>query len=417
MTSGNFQVRNISTIFVDRETRQRRELSGIEELADSIRRVGLINPPVIRENGELIAGERRFTACKQLGWTSIPVQYLEDLSEYEARQVELEENVRRLDLPWQDQCKAVAAYHELRKQEETDWTVQKTVDALGYSLSWVKDRLQVAKELSNGNARVAAAPKYSTAKNIVMREAERARANEAIQVKAEPEAVPILNVDFEEWVKTYDGPPFNLIHCDFPYGVNADKHNQGAAASHGGYSDDFDTYARLIDTLGKGPVAESAHLIFWFSMDYYGWTLEQLNAQGWHVDPFPLIWFKSDNTGILPDPNRGPRRVYETAFFARRGDRKVVQAVGNCIGAASTKEFHMSEKALPMLRHFFRMVCDEHSTVLDPTCGSGNALVAAAALRAGNVLGLERDKEFFDRACENWRRNGPTALSDGEGDE
>src|SRR3546814_18962812 len=72
-------------------------------------------------------------------------------------------------------------------------------------------------------------------------------------------------------------------------------------------------------------VAESAHLIFWFSMDYYAITVERLTAMGWRVNPFPLIWHKSDNAGIAPDPQRAPRRTYETALFASLGDRTLTQ--------------------------------------------------------------------------------------------
>jgi predicted RNA methylase len=58
----------------------------------------------------------------------------------------------------------------------------------------------------------------------------------------------------------------------------------------------------------------------------------------------------------------------------------------------------MSEKPVPMLKHFMEMTVDEYSRVLDPTAGSANALKAATALGAPTVLGLERDAEFFARS-------------------
>jgi DNA modification methylase len=54
----------------------------------------------------------------------------------------------------------------------------------------------------------------------------------------------------------------------------------------------------------------------------------------------------------------------------------------------------MSEKPEPMLRHFFGMLVDENTILLDPTCGSGSALRAADSLGARAVLGLERNPEF-----------------------
>ena len=170
----------------------------------------------------------------------------------------------------------------------------------------------------------------------------------------------------------------------------------------GGYSDSPDVYWSLVDTLGASMdnvVADSAHLMFWFSMDYYHETLLRLEAMGWTVNPFPLVWFKNDNTGILPDPTRGPRRVYETAFLGARGDRPIVRAKSNLFAhPGKDKEIHMSEKPVPMLKHFMEMFVDEYSRVFDPTAGSANALKAATALGAPTVLGLERDPEFFERS-------------------
>lgn len=418
MTSGEFRSVPIDSIFVDRDKRQRREITNVEELADSIRRNGLINPPTITREGELIAGERRWTACRSLGWTHIPIQYIDDLNEYERQAIELEENIKRTDLTWQEECGAILRYYELRKGEP-GWNLETTASALGVSFGKVQSAVQIAREIESGNERVIAAPKLSVARGIVERTLARRKESTAAKIDAEiggdePDApveedeadeVPLIHADFIEWQREYAGPKFNLIHCDFPYGVKADKHNQGAAAAFGGYADDPDVYWQLLATLERAMenvVADSAHLIFWFSMDYYQRTLDALSAMGWSVNPFPLIWHKSDNTGILPDPHRGPRRIYETAFFASRGDRKIVGAVGNCFAAPVTKTVHMSEKARPMLHHFLRMTVDEYSHVLDPTAGSGNALKEAQRLGASRVLGLEKSEEFYTVAKESW---------------
>lgn len=412
MTSGNFSNIGIDLIWVDRSKRQRVELRDIPELAESVGRLGLIHPIVITKEYELIAGERRWTACKALGWTNIPVQFAEDLDEVTLHLIELEENVKRVDITWQEQSAAINKYHELRASGDEPWNMNDTADALGMSRKSVNEYIAVAKAIDDGNERVIAAPKFSVARGVVTRTNERKKdsaiaaldkieipeivaSEEEAEVKRE---APILNEDFHQWAADYIGPKFNFIHCDFPYGVNADKHHQGAADAHGGYADDEGVYWDLVKTLAFSMdhvVADSAHLMFWFSMDYYQPTFDALTEMGWRVNPFPLIWLKSDNTGILPDANRGPRRIYETAFFASRGDRKVVQAVGNAVNhPGRTKEIHMSEKPRPMLNHFMRMTVDEYTTMLDPTCGSGNAVRVADALGASSVLGLERDPEF-----------------------
>jgi DNA modification methylase len=116
------------------------------------------------------------------------------------------------------------------------------------------------------------------------------------------------------------------------------------------------------------------------------------------LDPFPLVWLKSDNVGILPDPQRGPRRIYETAFFGSRGDRKIVNSISNAYAAPTDRGFHMSVKPEPVLRNFFRMFVDENTLMLDPTCGSGSSLRAAESLYARYVLGLEINNDFCEQA-------------------
>lgn len=416
MTSGEFTSFPLSRIYVNREERQRRELRGITELALSIRQTGLINPIVIQRDGQLRAGERRYTAIKSLGWTHVPVQFVEDLDEASLQLLELEENVKRENLDWRDECLAVERYHQLQKEINSDWTQTATAEALGMSDTNVASRRAVAAELKQGNARVMEAPKFSTARGIVERTQARKAAtaiSSALTGIAGPKpqnetpkekVVPLLHADFHEWSAAYTGQPFNVIHCDFPYGVNADKHAQGQAKAQGGYADGFDVYVSLLDTLEQSMynvVHDSAHIIFWFSMDYYQFTFDRLQAMGWSINPFPLVWMKDDNTGILPDPARGPRRIYETAFFGSRGDRKIVRAKSNAFAhPGKDKSIHMSEKPVPMLKHFMEMVVDEYSFVLDPTAGSANSLKAATSLGAGKVLGLERDLEFFTRAKE-----------------
>jgi N6-adenosine-specific RNA methylase IME4 len=207
----------------------------------------------------------------------------------------------------------------------------------------------------------------------------------------------ILTADFLQWAPAYDGSRFNLIHCDFPYGIQADKMQQGGSTHvHGSYDDSEDVYWRLVACLADNLdrlASESCHLMFWFSMKFYRETLDAIRNMGFECDGFPLVWVKSDNVGLLPDPERGPRRVYEVALLAARGDRKIVAAVSNAYAAPTDRTIHMSAKPEPVLKHFFRMLVDEHSRLLDPTCGSATALRAAESLGAQSVLGLEINAE------------------------
>lgn len=411
MTSGTFEHVSPDFIFVNREARQRRELNDIESLAKSIADNGLIHPPVIRRSGELIVGERRWTAIKTLGWTSMPIQWVDELSEIELHAIEYEENIGRMELPWQDRVAAVESYHLLRLAQDSEWKAEQTAERLGVKLSSVHQHLAIAKAVKT-DERIASAPKLSTARSMTARKNSReaGAAMDRIEATVTGEApakkqAPIVNDDFTEFTAAYTGTPYNLIHCDFPYGVDMHETDQGGARHEfGGYADSVDVYWRLLDTLAEAMtnvVAPKAHLIFWFSMKYYTETKAALEAMGWKVNPHPLVWVKSDNLGVIPDAKRGPRQIYETAFLGSRGDLFIHTPVSNAFShPGKGKSIHMNEKPVPMLKHFMRMVCDEYSRVLDPTCGSANALKAASLLGAPTVLGIERDATFFARAAE-----------------
>jgi len=420
MTSANFRTYPIREITIDRTTRQRQALTGIEELAESIARLGLINPIVIDESGTLIAGERRLTACTSLGWDHITVQFAEDLDEYTRQCIEFEENVKRSDLTWQEEVEALARLHRLKQENEPDWSLTDTADLIGFSPNYVEKRLQVAKSIDS--AVVSGAEKFSTALNIVRRDSERRKTSALASVAATPittydtledepapVAVPLLNTSFHDWQESYDGPKFNLIHCDFPYGINVADAPRMSAAIRDHYDDSPDVYWSLLARLSlamENVVADSAHLIFWHAFKFHGDTRMELERMGWTVQPYPLIWHKSDGSGIAPDPQRAPRNTYEAAFFCTRGDRKLT-AVGtksNSFAFPGRRDgaIHVSEKPYTMLKHFMAMICDDYSHVLDPTAGSANALKVAEDLGATRVLGLEQSEDFYTIACENW---------------
>jgi len=414
MTSGTFHSISIDSIRINREERQRRELKKLPELAESISRIGLINPVTVTRDLVLIAGERRLEACRSLGWTDIPCHYVDEESTTVHRSIELEENIKRENITWDDQCKAVLEYHEIRKSEEPEWSQNDTGAALGMSAPMVSDYIRVARELVANNPRVVNAPRLSTAVGIVDRQIARrddkavAALHKVLGTPAKPTDEPVfpdsvLNADFNAWAPGYSGPKFNFLHCDFPYGINADKFVQGAATLHGGYDDSPDAYWSLLRTLADNLdrlLTESCHIMFWFSMHYYADTLQFFARNtDFVIDPFPLIWHKSDNIGIIPDPQRGPRRVYETCLFGSRGDRKIVSSVSNTFSGPSVRDQHMSIKPQAMLQHFFRMFVDTHSIVLDPTCGSGSSLRAAELAGASYVLGLEANPEFAEGAA------------------
>lgn len=79
--------------------RHREDVGDLDDLMQSIERIGLLHPIVIRPDDSLVAGERRLRACEKLGWTDVPVRIVDDLGDsVEALIAERDENTCRLDM-------------------------------------------------------------------------------------------------------------------------------------------------------------------------------------------------------------------------------------------------------------------------------------------------------------------------------
>lgn len=431
-SGSHFIATSLITVATDRQ-RQHFDEEALQDLALSIRDRGLIHPIILDREHNLVAGERRLRAHEILGFDQIEYRYADTLDPYELSLIELEENVRRSDLTWQEQVSAIAKFHKVKATSEPEWTLEKTGEELNMSRKKVTHALLVQEAIDEGVTEVSSSPQYSSALNFAIRRKERAAkkadrdidstldavigikpaepvrpSSPQIETKVEnltdqPPTAEIINIDFAAWLPHAE-PVFNFIHCDFPYGVKATKQGQSSAKHLGGYDDDPEIYWNLLSLFCENTeafCADQTHLMFWFHMGYYEETKKQLESAGWVVNPFPLIWGKTCGKGIIPDAQRGPRRTYETAFLASRGDRKVVRAVNNFAAYPTTKDYHMSEKPFDMLKHFFRMFVDSSTVLLDPTAGSGMAVKVADHLGAEYSLGLEMDEDFAERAMQN----------------
>lgn len=132
--------------------RQREDLGDILELAESLDHYGLIQPIVLDPDNRLVAGGRRLAAAKHLGWTEIDVFYREQMTIDELHELELEENVRRKDMEWQERCLNIQTIHILKSRRAAlnseSWGQRETAELLGMrSNCVVNNALAIAVKL------------------------------------------------------------------------------------------------------------------------------------------------------------------------------------------------------------------------------------------------------------------------------
>ena len=114
--------------------------SDLEDLTRSIRDKGLLQPLVVRHRGsefEIVAGERRWRAAQRAGIHEVPV-LIRDLTDGEALEIALIENIQRADLNALEEARA---YQQL--MDQFDYTQQQLADSVGKSRSHIANTIRL----------------------------------------------------------------------------------------------------------------------------------------------------------------------------------------------------------------------------------------------------------------------------------
>jgi ParB family chromosome partitioning protein len=182
----------------------------LQELADSIKAQGIIQPIIVRqlayEKYEIIAGERRWRAAQLAGLTQVPI-VVKEMDDRSAMAVALIENIQREDLNPLEEAEALK-----RLLEEFEMTHQQIADAVGKSRTTITNLLRlielhpevkkmlVSNQLEMGHARALLSLdglKQVAAANKVVKEGLTVRATERLvrEQHSDPKIQKIKTID------------------------------------------------------------------------------------------------------------------------------------------------------------------------------------------------------------------------------
>ncbi|MBQ9949921.1 MAG: ParB/RepB/Spo0J family partition protein [Clostridia bacterium] len=115
----------------------------LEELAQSIQQVGLIQPLLVRKTDtgyELVAGERRLRAVKKLGFIKVPCLVQDSMDSEESALMAIIENLQRENLGYMEEAQCYAAM-----LEKYSLTQEQLAMRLGKSQSCIANKLRLLK--------------------------------------------------------------------------------------------------------------------------------------------------------------------------------------------------------------------------------------------------------------------------------
>ena len=115
----------------------------IEELSQSIKTYGIIQPLTVRKSGEnryeLVAGERRLRAAKKIGLLQVPVIII-DITDKDSAAIALLENLQREDLNFLEE--AIAYYNLI---QDHSYTQEQLAQTIGKKQSTIANKLRLLK--------------------------------------------------------------------------------------------------------------------------------------------------------------------------------------------------------------------------------------------------------------------------------
>lgn len=390
--------------------RFREEMGNVDELAESIEEHGLIQPPVVDQNFKLIAGERRLTACKQIGLEEIEVRQVEIDSELKRKEWELQENLSRKKFTWQEEVRAKDVIHEIKKLRDDDWNVEDTADDLDESVGGVSQDIQLANaleeypELKKADNKSRAWKKYKSIKE----QEEHEKLAEEIGEKKRGDLYNLYNQDCLEWMQEQEDKTYDLIVADPPWGIDMDKRRENRDwHSELEYDDNMDELLLLWDDSLKEMhrlMKEDSHLYLFFGIRHYELIKTMIEDAGFEYDEVPLVWNK-DHGGSAAKGRTYPK-AWESIFFCYKGKRDIKTGRHNVFTfqrPAGEKRIHTAQKSIELLEEFVKNSTNPGDRILDPFAGSGSTVVAGVANNRV-VDAVEKEESTYSKMIE-WVRN------------
>lgn len=431
MENYNSEVVNIDSIIVG--DRFRIDYKDIEDLMNSIKEKGLIHYPSIDQNNMLIAGGRRLEAMKRLGWIEVPVTRKTINNSLELRELELEENLQREDMDWQEE---VALKNEiLRLKQEihgikglgrnqagvSQADVAKLVgdSPSNFSLDVnLAQAIEVIPELAQCKTKDEARKKMKQLQEkVIVDELMRRKIEEPKNTSSKFHKADESFIIGDAIANLKNHPSYNysFINCDPPYGIDLNsvkKGNDTPSTVDRDYKEwSAEEYLSLCKTVAEEcyRIVDNAFMTFWFGIQWYQPLKDILENAGWKLDPVPGIWHAIGAAQTMqPEVHLG--KNYEVFFVCRKG-KPILNKRGHTnvfayskLGA--DKKIHPTEKPMELMLEIIETFCQPHGEVLVPFLGSGVDLLACLKTNRscrGFDLNNEVKKRFLLKVEEEFK--------------
>ena len=414
-------------------TRERKEYGDLRDMIYSIESKGIIQPLTVRKTDkyeepyELIAGGRRFTAITKAKKSTkfdpekIPVRIYEDISDYEFKVIELEENLQRLDLTFHEKITMQKKIHDMyvemntKTHESGNEICEHTIADTARNLNI--DRSTLSKDLSLYNTMQRfpefqldkcknAAEARKKAKKLETLIVSNIEAGKAIKKFGNKKSLTknlidkfILD-DFFEGVKKIDKNSIDVVEMDPPYAI--DLHRVKKDGETTGYNEisekDYPEFLARAFAECYRVMKPNSWIVCWHAYQYTYLVKDIMNASKFRVANLPLVWTKPGN-GQNNNPTKQLSNCFELAHYACKGDpvlnRPGQSNVFPYRRIARDVSYHPTQRPVELITDILSIFGMENSTVMIPFLGSGASLLSASVNKM-HAFGFEKSPIYKD---------------------
>jgi len=392
----------------------------VEEIMDSITRFGQLQPIIVEsDNGmdwTLVDGLHRLVAASRLGHGTICAVERNETDPLFLREMELETNIRRKEMTWQERTYALSELHKIKQAQNPNWGTAQTAELVGAS-----GRLVEVSEAVLITKMIELFPEIGSAKNkakalVMARTKAKLLTNAADASKNiidyDEIAEKLWEGDSVELIKRVPSESIHAIITDPPFGIDFDNKSAGSISGMSSYTDDEKSYERLL-TMAPDlhrVICKDGWLIWFLGISWYEHVKQTFRSVGFTVDEIPIIWDRSEGTTITRYPNKYFGRAYDIALHCHKGEPDmVIKNRPNIIRVAPVENAErelLVERPVGLYQELIQRLTHPGQRVADFFVGSGACLAAAAMLRR-DFFGIELSPERRAVAMQKIRAHIP----------
>jgi len=425
--------------------RFRQNYGDLEELGQSILDNGLINPITVGLNPTpdqapylLAAGGRRTSAFKLLAQEREEFNFItacvyeKVLSTLELRSIELEENIKRLDLDYAEEIRLKEEVHALRtaisgpkvsRDDSEGWSQRETAKLFGKSPSSIAEDLQLARAFKDlpelgldrmKNKSEAKKMLKSLGSTLTTQAKAATYQDELAKEKSIKSKISnsYITGDFFEGVLQIPNETIDFLEIDPPYGVELQTQKKGYTPD--GYNEvDKDKYLPFLEQTLKEAyrvMKQDSWLVLWFGPEPWAETCYNLLIKaGFRTSRKVCVWFKGEEKEDINDfstsgQTNQPMSVlangYEFFYYAAKGKPQLNRPGRTNVfpfkPVPHQRKIHPTERPLELIEDVLTTFVPPGSRILVPFLGSGKTLLAAFNCNM-HAMGWELNDIYKDR--------------------